>query len=44
MDVLSYTLRGLGKSTLAMCLTLIGTCLPVSRALKVHPVEALRDE
>ena len=23
---------------------LIGTCLPVSRALKVHPVEALRDE
>lgn len=27
MDVLSYTLRGLGKSTLAMCLTLAGTCL-----------------
>ena len=27
MDVLSNSLRGLGKSTLAMCLTLIGTCL-----------------
>ncbi len=27
MDVLSNSLRGLGKSSLAMCLTLIGTCL-----------------
>ena len=27
MDVLSNSLRGLGRSTLAMCLTLIGTCL-----------------
>ena len=27
MDVLSNSLRGLGKSTLAMCLTLAGTCV-----------------
>jgi len=27
MDVLSNSLRGLGLSSLAMCLTLIGTCL-----------------
>ncbi len=42
MDVLSNSLRGLGKSTLAMCLTLAGTC--VFRIIYINTICRLSSE